>query len=938
MLPSMDDAPGLEAVRAAIDAVAAGPIAETVPTAVEWKFSQPDGRTSEATLWAVRTPGQFWLAAVAGTDRFLVATGDPEAVAVVRGWARDQLKVAGRTLTLPRRMGDRAEAAVAAFRADAGGPTYPPDAPAVTTGPIARGVIGVPTWWAERMPGDPEDPWLHAYTTSSEWTFNTDDGGTRATPLVVGIRGRACWVAAYGADQLHAAALEGVATQTSSFGRPRIEVGPYQLDGGRLEGHRVDLAVRMINGDEAARWGLTAAAAVDDGRVEDAVHVWRSALERGHRRAVAEDLAVAATAAGRCAQAVTLLKELGPELDGGWLARRTGWHRSIARASEAVVALLDAHVQSAPAPGPGWPWPPSTRDEVWAAVRGGPLGSTESARSPRRLQFEAALAEAREPPAVAAAAYRVAARAWAAAGQPGTAYRTLRSALRLDPESPDHFQAAVWAYADGDTADAENHVRTGLAQSPSAEALLALAPSEAVLRAIADVAQAEGKSETAARLLIRAEAASLTDREARLALARRAADEMNAPLEAARLIEEAADLSEGDAEADEREDRVEDLWLEAARLRTRGGDTAGAVAARRRAVQAGFLRPEIYRDAAANDVDPETAQWWNHLAHLLSAASPEGAPRAAASVLNKAALDALHPGGAGWLEDMKQWLDGPAPPARDQLIRGLERLESSSFPAAFSAVNDVCRRLELMPPATYVYRGDDAFGMSAWPVTPPVLLVGHQHLVEGPRFMDGDALTFALAVELAHLAGGHPLLRFESSLIGTSRSAYQTFGKYAGTAETIVDLVSLVPGIDQIAKLQRIVRLSRRVLTGWNTVNKASNLASPMLRWLGVAEDADAGGVGRERLEGAALQFRLQADRAALLLTGNARAATEAILKTSARGVVKLDALARDGLAPLLQLEADALATDEVVRLSALLGWSSGLSGANDVDPSGPGV
>ena len=893
MLSPMAEALGPEPIRTAVEAVSKGPVLDAVNTDFPWRFPHPDGRVTQAELWVLRTSGQLWIAAVDGDDVFAMATGDAGAVGVTRGWARDQLRIDGRTVALTRKATEGVEAMIPAFKADAGGPSYPAPGPAISKSPVVSGAVGLVDWWADSVPGESDDPWLLGCTMASEWTFNIE-GGVRTAPLVLGIRGRGLAVAARADAQLYTAAVEGPLSTSTSLGRTSITIGGYKLDGALLDGGRTAFAARIAAADEGGRWALVASAAMDDGRVSEAEGMWREALARGFRPAVALDLAVVALAVDRPAEAVTLLGEVHEP--SGWMGRLPAWRRVADRARSAFEALIDEHVRAAQAPGPGWPWPPASPAEAWAAA-GGPATLPDPPGDPRRLQVEAAITEAKEPPAVAAAAYRVAARAWAGAGRSEDAYRTLQSALRLEPESPDHFQAAVWAYAAGHEAQAAAHVRSGLKVSPAAESLIALDPAPSVLTAVATIAHAEGHAQTAARLLIRALESGAASRDDRLALAEKVADEFRAPGEAAALMAAVAEQAEAEAE-----DGLDTLWLQVSQLRQKAGDQDGAAEAMRRAVEAAFLRAAVYRRAATSDVvAADTAQWWHHIASLLSGESPPGRPRPRVEHLRKGQLDRLHPGGADWLQGVKGWLDAPAPPARDQLTRGLERLESTSFGEAFAAINDVSRRLEIMPPVSYVYRGDDAYGMSAWPVSPPLILVGHQHLIDGPRHLSGDALTFAVAVELVHLAAEHPVLSFETSLVGTSTSAYQTFGRYAGTAETVVDLVTLVPGIDQLAKLQRIVRLSKRVLTGWNTVNKASNLASPMLRWVGGGDTPETGGIGRERLEGTALQFRIQADRAALLLCGNLQAAVEAVLKTSRRGVVKLDSVARDGLAPPAQ-------------------------------------
>ena len=920
---------------AAVENVSAGPVTDALRTAAVWRFPHPDGQVTQAPLWVLRTPGQLWLGAVHGNDVFLEATGDAEGVEVVRGWTRDQLKIGVRLLGLARRTADQAEALLDAFRADAGGPVYPEARPP-QTGPVADGAIGVPDWWADHVPGDSSDPWLHGYTLASEWTFNVV-GASRKAPLVLGIRGRAMAIAAHWAGQTHADEIEGPVEATTAFGRTRLEIGAYRLDGGRLDSARAETAARIANADEPHRWAISAAVAMDDGRAHDAAALWTAALGRGFRSALTVDLAVVAVAVDRLERAVTLLRESGDRVDSNWMSRVSAWRRTAAKSPERLVELIEKAAPAAPSPGPGWPWPPASPAEVWAAA-GGPATLPEPPSDPRRLQVQAAVAESREPAPVAAAAYRVAARAWATTGDFAAAYQTLRSALRLDPGSPDQFQAAAWAWATGRDRDAEDHIRAGLAISPGAEALLALDPPADVLQRSAEISEQAGHRQAAARIQLRLLDATQPplSREARLDRARKVARELEAPAEAAAVIEAIAAAVDRDGEED-----VGALWLEAAALYGEAGRSDEAMSALRRSVQSGFLRADSYRFAAeqARSLDPKTSQWWSHIAHVLSGSPPPGQPRAPVDTLSKTQLDALHPGGAGWLSDVRKYFDAPTPPPRDQLIRGLERLESNTFAHVFEAIGDVCNRLGMVPPATYVYRGDDAYGMSVWPVEPPVLLVGHQHLVEGPRHLAGDALKFGLAVELAHLACDHPLLDFDDSLVGTSKSAYQAFGRFAGTAETVVDLVTLVPGIDQLKKLETFIKLSRRVLTGWKTVDKASSVASPMLKWFGSSEDAAApGGIGRGNLEGAALQFRLHADRAALLVSGNIRSAVECVLKTSSKGVQKIQAFERDGLASVLQTEAEALAPDEALRLSALVSWSAGLTGANDVDHRGPGV
>ena len=253
-------------------------------------------------------------------------------------------------------------------------------------------------------------------------------------------------------------------------------------------------------------------------------------------------------------------------------------------------------------------------------------------------------------------------------------------------------------------------------------------------------------------------------------------------------------------------------------------------------------------------------------------------------------------------------------------------LREDRHPEVWSTVQSLSARLGIPPPDLYLFRGEGAWGAASWPVEPPVVLLGHDHLVDGPRRLAPAALEFLLAVELAHLSCKHPMLSFDATTVNATKSAYSVFGGYAGHAETVVDLVTLVPGVDQVAKLQQVIRLSRKVFAARGAADKLTSVAFPVLDWLGVAKGETTDGVGREGLQGAAMQMRLQADRAALLLCGDARAAVDAILQSSSDAVKLRMGVLNQGLLPLMEEGPPSrLAADEILRLTALVEFSAGL-------------
>lgn len=360
------------------------------------------------------------------------------------------------------------------------------------------------------------------------------------------------------------------------------------------------------------------------------------------------------------------------------------------------------------------------------------------------------------------------------------------------------------------------------------------------------------------------------------------------------------------------------LYLDAAET---WPDPERAAQAAWRGVRVDFLHAETVARAAALDVLPDAdRRWLRHLATVLEPGPVAPPEREGAGSISKARLSELALPESGWLGELEaRWAKANLP-ARDQLTRGLERVEQTTRPELFEDVRELSHALGLDPVPTYIFRGDDAIGISSWPHGPPVILVGEQHLTAGPRQLDRTARRFALAVELAHLAAGHPVLAFDGSLAASGRNAYQAFGRFAGSAEMAVDLLTLIPGVDQLAKLQKIIAMSRRVFLARKTVDKAQSLTAPLWSRLRPRAPKPSRGVSHPRVAGAALRMRRQADRAALLLVPDLEAATRAILATGSEPSARLDRVETDGLAALLaEQPPGTLTTDELLRLAGLL-------------------
>jgi tetratricopeptide (TPR) repeat protein len=916
----------IDALHAVVRAAGEAPIGQ-VRTAGVRAFVDDDGTIHQQPQWLVVTTHRAWLLAVHGDEHTAVATGDRAEVEVRRGWVVDEVRVGPWTAPLVPSTRSVTEKLVTRWKAASPhGDSLVPQRPEEPTerAPMARGALDVPEALPRTVPAPPRQRWLAALRTRSVHPFDTPDGKVVEQPLWIGFTPTSQHLFSDGPDGAAFHAPVGELHDDPRGKKPGLRADRRHLD------LRTDPApwLALCEADEGERWAQVALLQLQGGHARDAMRLIAEALDTEHPEPAwllaARLLYASGDPLRSMAVAVKLLRGR-PDLPVETIAR--SWHPAVdaqaMRRDDADVHFLRAQLREhlpelePVEPPPDLPWPPTRPHDVWAAALAWlqrPDEALQALGAPTdslaRLEAEAALREqsgaddAHEAWERAALAHREASSDRAPA--------LLDRALALRPLPARHHLRAAWAWSAGDDTLARGHWTAAMLLDPDATVRPSL-PRDAEL-ALARHAEDEDELDHAAYAWARAAEAQ--------------PDDGDAWERAAALHHDALSDSRTAAELQRRWCEHADTlptpplprwtrWAQLARYELAADRRDAALRALHEAVAHDVLRADALAAciAIAREAGADPHAWEHVLAVLDGSSSGPWAPPA--PELDRDALDALHPGGAGWLDRMRQRLDTREAPERSELVRGLGRLDAARYPDAAAAVDELSTALGLDTPDVFVFRGEGAWGCSAWAVQPPVVLLGVDHLRDGPRHLTPTALRFLLAVELVHLAAGHPVLAFDSDLVGTSRSLYASFGRYASTAENVVDVLTLVPGIDQIAKLQTLVSLSRRVFTTRSTLDKVGDLASPVLGRLGLTADAERAGVGREGLAGAALAFRLQADRAALLLTGDLAAALQAILRSGSERPELADQLRDEGLLAVLQQSPG-----EAVRLTSLVDFA----------------
>ena len=908
---------------------------------------RPGAVERTAPVWIAATSERGWLCAwdEVRERAWAVAAGAPDQVGLETGWQRDEVTVGPWRARLRRGSRKEVEVLLARWRKERPKGDPSPDHMAVppAPAPLADGAPELPGDLAAALatvPSGIDEVWLVAVPTDATWPVHGFSGPGRVALAFACSDRRSVLFAAHpdGAPATvlplpHGALpLDGKAWVLGGLHlRPRAPAPLIDL---------VDVVLAVT--EPAERWALSVRQALIGGSPHRALAL----LDHAHRL-------------GRSDASWPHLAQLCLALHEGPLATAAAWRALACDPELDVTALAELHTREAsavqrtmrqtrlgwpdvrriashifdalaavPDPPERLPWPPRSPRESWATALAmhGRFAEARGlwADTPpggRRLTGIAVLAE-QDGAADAASCWRKAATRLRDEG--GDAIGALERAVLLAERPLDRWRWGAWAWRDGDP-DAAVAQWTRAVELDEGGGVFAHAVDVPGLLRLRTLAVGLERRRLAARVAERIVTQEPAELDHRRELARILEDD-GRHAEAARVVEDAARaIDEGEVPTPPEARWT--LWVEAARLYELGGRPAPAVDALREALSGDFLDLEAWISALDCDVSvpPRLRSWWEHIYRVLAG---EGALPGEAlpppERIDDPSLDALHPGGAGWLFELRRRLDANEPPSFTALTRGLDRLREAECTDTARIVEELSEQLELAaPPTGHVFRGVGAWGISAWPSKPPALLVGVQHLRPGERHLDEAAMRFALAAELVHLRCDHPVLIFDASWLGTSRSVYDQVNGWAGTAETVFDLVTLLPGLDQARKVQTLVKLARTAFRTRGVVDKAVNLADPVVAWLGLSAEQEERGLSREGLSGAALQFRIQAERAALLLTGDLRAAVDALLVLSTRSADKVDQVRSEGLATILRDPEGGLAGDELLRLSALVAFAT---------------
>lgn len=920
----MTDLPA--AVQSALSTLKAGEPTGAIRTAGKWPLGDLGTEQRLESVWVITTHTQLWVIAADDKGHMAEATGDRGALRLERGWVTDTLH-AGR-FALPLRTGTRRAGTelVELWHTMPGrGPvvTQTPARRDLRRGRTAKSAVGVPGWACPELPAVPEATWLFGLETATTYSFGRLDGAPVSTPVWLLISDHhAVFVARIDEHTVAVRRVDGRLKERNTSTRSWLTDGKVEVAGPLWSSSERVLATRLTQGDPARRWAVLAEHHAEEGDAEKAVRTWKDAFRRGFGRDSWPGIArfawtVSDNRRAQAALSYTLSEGILELKDrGAWCEPIERRERAIRRHHAAAAEFarsVGSEIDRLAIPGvpDSLPSPPADEIELWVHALGA-LGrwtdASAAARAlsdgPRAMEVMAAVRH-EGGSRNAAERWRTAAHAWKLADEPEAATRCLERAAEKGAEPADHWTLGAWRWQTDHRPAARQSWQSACAADPKGDLIPELDLDSAGWRGLAALAEGQEAPGAAVVAWRRALAISPTDLHAALSAARLYDGD---PAEAASWLAEAARAAEDEEDAVGPE--VAAVWLAVAERRENGDREA----ALRRALQADSLHKDTWtRVLDLADPTPMRA-WWTHVASVVLGTDSDLEDPPSFELPDDVAT--LAPG-PGWMDRLRSVLDDREPPSAASLVRGLDKLDKLS-PDAADAIRELATSLKLEAPDARVYGGEAAWGVAAHASTPPVVLVGRDHLDEGERQLSTPELRFLAAVELAHIAAGHPALDEPGGVVGTSQSAYTAFGRFAGTAENVMELLVLVPGIDQAAKIQKVLKISRRVFSARTAMDRAGSLASPLLDRI-LPERVQETGLVRTTQDAAALQLRVHADRIALAATGDIRSATSALLKSTSTSPQDPSR----GLAAILTDEEGDMSPHEVMRLAALISFAA---------------
>ncbi len=251
-----------------------------------------------------------------------------------------------------------------------------------------------------------------------------------------------------------------------------------------------------------------------------------------------------------------------------------------------------------------------------------------------------------------------------------------------------------------------------------------------------------------------------------------------------------------------------------------------------------------------------------------------------------------------------------------------KRADIDGHPNIFSAIVDGNLMLGLKSVEVYISFGELNRGIRAYEGSPPFVLIGCEHLeTESPFFLMPAEIRFLIGEELAHIRYGHERITSHEVWTGVIDKSVLVLemlpfvGKYLSKIGKLGKLAGYASDIaKRVGYIQQYISQARTFATSASNLYERHTKKDQSAT---ISED-------EQNLIGAFRVMQLTADRTALVLCGNPKAAVRAIFKSSPKLQVELPVAEKYGLRTFLgrqDEDGNLMYQDLAIRLAALFSF-----------------
>ncbi|WP_046758131.1 M48 family metalloprotease [Kordia jejudonensis] len=231
----------------------------------------------------------------------------------------------------------------------------------------------------------------------------------------------------------------------------------------------------------------------------------------------------------------------------------------------------------------------------------------------------------------------------------------------------------------------------------------------------------------------------------------------------------------------------------------------------------------------------------------------------------------------GFFDSLNNFIAALNPPDYESVISFSDRLNTHNYPEIIERITAICYALQINVPECYIGRGTYATSVIGVEGKPSFLMIGVDFLnTEHDRYLETNALTFLVAIELAHMY-------FEHSKI-TSTDVWRGAADKGFTVVSM--LLTVLPFVGNIGKIFGNIASVEKYGKIINRVEQVANVAEKGQGIMDVSEKFNLNPFSKEKSQANDSQnllitsrlMEIVADKVALLFCNDLKAAVKGLL------------------------------------------------------------